>query len=243
MEKILPQDINKFLSDPVNAAKSILDGNRDRLLAEARSELMKQDLFVCWTGRPVVIGQPTGSSTPFEDMAENEPATIPMPMFATRPMTMNSKRLVDIPHNSMVGQQRQQISELQFDKLPYPQSFLMWKIQFKTQVTTCSDFPSEAMLWIKELEMVDSLDELKSSPRRWSITKNADLTTVCPESFRETRCIGHAGERVKCTKHSSPSKGKFEVSFIWRSENFGEPWCIVFIWAGKLDQEFCVQKR
>ena len=29
---------------------------------------------------------------------------------------------------------------------------------------TYSDFPSEAMLWIKEVEMVDSLDELKSSP-------------------------------------------------------------------------------
>ena len=30
-------------------------------------------------------------------------------------------------------------------------------------MTTCSDFPSDAMLWIKEVEMVDSLDELKSS--------------------------------------------------------------------------------
>ena len=33
----------------------------------------------------------------------------------------------------------------------------------KNQVTTCSDFASEAMLWIKEVEMVESLDELKSS--------------------------------------------------------------------------------
>ena len=30
-------------------------------------------------------------------------------------------------------------------------------------MTTCSDFPSEAVLWIKEVEMVDSLEELKSS--------------------------------------------------------------------------------
>ena len=28
---------------------------------------------------------------------------------------------------------------------------------------TCSDFPSDATLWIKEVKMVDSLDELKSS--------------------------------------------------------------------------------
>ena len=40
---------------------------------------------------------------------------------------------------------------------------LAWKIRFKTQASSCSDFPSEAMLWIKEVEMVDSVDELKSS--------------------------------------------------------------------------------
>ena len=89
--------------------------------------------------------------------------TIPMPIFATRPLTTSSKNPVDIPQNYVVGQQRQQISELQFDKFPIPQSSLVWKIRFKTQVTTCSDFPSDAMLWIKEVEMVDSLDELKSS--------------------------------------------------------------------------------
>ena len=34
----------------------------------------------------------------------------------------------------------QQISELQLDKFPNPQSFLVWKIRFKNQATTCSDF-------------------------------------------------------------------------------------------------------
>ena len=86
-----------------------------------------------------------------------------MPTFATRPLTTSSKNLVDIPQNYVVGHQRQQISELQFDKFPNPQSFLLKKIRFKTQVTTCFDFPSDAMLWIKEVEMVSSLDELKSS--------------------------------------------------------------------------------
>ena len=54
--------------------------------------------------------------------------TIPMPRFATRPL-----------ENNMVGQQRQQISELQFDNLLNPQSFLVWKIRFKNQVTTFSE--------------------------------------------------------------------------------------------------------
>ena len=76
---------------------------------------------------------------------------------------MSSLLPVEFPQNSMVGQQRQQRSELQFDKFPTPSSFLCWKIRFKTQVTTSSDCPSEAILWVKEVEMVDSLDELKSS--------------------------------------------------------------------------------
>ena len=83
--------------------------------------------------------------------------------FAGRPSTMSSIMPVEFPQSSMVAQQRQQISELQFDKFPDPQSCLVWKIRFKKQVTTCSYFPLEAMLWIEEMEMVDSLQELKSS--------------------------------------------------------------------------------
>ena len=78
-----------------------------------------------------------------------------MPTLAGKPSTMSSLILVEFPQNSMVGQQRQQISELQFDKFPDPKSFLVWKVRFKNQVTTCSDFPSGAMSWIKEVEMVD----------------------------------------------------------------------------------------
>ena len=77
--------------------------------------------------------------------------------------TMSSITPVEFPQNSVVGQQRQQISELQFDKFPTPKSPLVWKIHFKNQAIACSDFPSEAILWIKEVEIVDSLEELNSS--------------------------------------------------------------------------------
>ena len=60
-------------------------------------------------------------------------------------------------------QQRLQISDLHFDKFPNPATFACWKIRFKTEVCTCSQFPTEAMLWIKEVEMVESVDDLKSS--------------------------------------------------------------------------------
>ena len=38
-----------------------------------------------------------------------------------------------------------------------------WKIRFKTQVSSRSEFPSDAKLRIKKVEMVDSVDEFKSS--------------------------------------------------------------------------------
>ena len=44
-------------------------------------------------------------------------------------------------------------------QIPYSSSFLAWTTRFKTQVSNGSDFPSKAMLWIKEVEMVDSMDE------------------------------------------------------------------------------------
>ena len=56
-----------------------------------------------------------------------------------------------------------QISDLHFDKFTTPSTFACWKIRFKTEVCTCSQFPAEAMHWIKEVEMVDSVDDLKSS--------------------------------------------------------------------------------
>ena len=65
--------------------------------------------------------------------------------------------------NKGADQQRLQISDLHFDKFPDPTTFACWKIRFKTEVCTCSQFPTEAMQWIKEVEMVESVDDLKSS--------------------------------------------------------------------------------
>ena len=60
-------------------------------------------------------------------------------------------------------QQRLQISDLHFDKFPKPATFACWKIRFKTEECTCSQFSTEPVLWIKEVEMVESVDDLKSS--------------------------------------------------------------------------------
>ena len=41
----------------------------------------------------------------------------------------------------------------------HPATFACWKIRFKTEVCTCSQFHTEATHWIKEVEMVDSVDD------------------------------------------------------------------------------------
>ena len=66
-------------------------------------------------------------------------------------------------NNYGADQQRLQISDPHFDKFPNPATFACWKIRFKTDVCICSQFPTEAMLWIKEVEMVEPVDDLKSS--------------------------------------------------------------------------------
>ena len=69
----------------------------------------------------------------------------------------------DSSKNYGADQQRLQILDLHFDKFPTPATFACWKIRFKTEVCTCSQFPTEAMQWITEVELVDSVDELRSS--------------------------------------------------------------------------------
>ena len=78
--------------------------------------------------------------------------------------------------NCGADQQRLQISDLHFDKFPTPTTFACWKIRFKTEVCTCPQFPTEAMLWSKEVEMVKSVDDLKSSSSvRGSRTPNFEV--------------------------------------------------------------------
>ena len=69
----------------------------------------------------------------------------------------------DFSKNFGADQQRLQISDPHFDRFTTAATFACWKIRFKTEVCTCSQFPTEAMQWIKEVELVDSVDELRSS--------------------------------------------------------------------------------
>ena len=82
----------------------------------------------------------------------------------------------DFSKNYGANQQRLQISDLYFDKFPTPSTFACWKIRFKTEVCTCSQFLTEAMQRIKEVEFVDLADELRfSSSTRGISMQNFEL--------------------------------------------------------------------
>ena len=93
---------------------------------------------------------------------KNKIETFPTPRFAR---TRNSLFPAEgvYPQNYMVEQPRLQILELHFGNFFAPSTLSCWKIRFKTQVSACSSSPSEAMLWIEEVDMVDSVDDLTSS--------------------------------------------------------------------------------
>ena len=101
----------------------------------------------------------------------------------------------DSSKNYGADQQRLQISDLHFDKFPTPATFSCWKIRFKTEVCTCLQFPTEAMQWIKEVELVDSVDELRSS----SSTRGISMP-----NFLDARIASALNKII----HNSISKGK-----------------------------------
>ena len=116
-----------------------------------------------------VFANPTASSSAPYPQESNPMSECQTPVQDQRCQSRPSARNSFIPSGRGFSkkygadQQRLQISELHFDKFLTPTTFACWKIRFKTEECTCSQFPTEALLWIKEVELVDSVDDLKSS--------------------------------------------------------------------------------
>ena len=91
----------------------------------------------------------TGISEPIHSTAEKNENRTPVQdqRCQSGPSAKNS--VIPSEGNSFknygADQQRLQSSELHFDKFPTPATFACWKIRFKTEVCTCSRFPTEAM--------------------------------------------------------------------------------------------------
>ena len=104
-----------------------------------------------------------------------------------------------------------QVSELHFDKFPTPATFACWKIRFKTEVCSCSQFPTEAMQWIKEVELVDSVDDLKSSSSTRGISMpnfevlNARIASALNKIFHNS----HFKRRISLEEQKAQKEDRF----------------------------------
>ena len=117
----------------------------------------------------------------------------------------------DALKNYGADQQRLQISDLHFDKFPTPATFACWKIRFKTEVCTCSQFPTEAMHWIKEVEMVDSVDDLKSSSsiRGISMPNFEVLDARIASALNKIIHNSHFIRRISLEEQKAPKENRF----------------------------------
>ena len=117
----------------------------------------------------------------------------------------------DYSKNYWADQQRLQISDLHFDKFPTPATFACWKIRFKTEVCTCSHFPTEAMQWIKEVELVDSVDELRSSSstRGISMPNFEVLDARIASALNKIIHNSHFKRKISLEEQKGPERGRF----------------------------------
>ena len=122
--------------------------------------------------------------------------------------------------NYGADQQRLQISDPHFHKFTTPATFACWKISFKTEVCTCSQFPTEAMPWIKEVEMVESVDDLKSScSNRGTLVPNFEVLDARSASalnriIQDTRCEKKVSvEEMKTHKEDRCLRGR-QIAYL-----------------------------
>ena len=122
-------------------------------------------------------------------------------------------------NNDGADQQRLQISDLHFDKFTTPATFACWKIRFKTEVCTCSQFPTEAMRWIKEVEMVDSVDELQtsSSTRGISMPNFEVLDAKIASALNRIIHNTHFKKKVSLEEEEAPEAGPLSPRKTYRS--------------------------
>ena len=96
------------------------------------------------------------------------------PRFARILQTVKLLHLMDevYPQRVMVETHKGSLGDLQCEKFPTPPSLSCWKTNFKIKVCFGSDHPKEAMPWIQEIELANSIEHMKTSQ---SITGR-----VCP---------------------------------------------------------------
>ena len=140
--------------------------------------------------------------------------------------------------NYRADQQPLQISDPHFDKFTTSAAFACWTIRFKTEVRTCSQFVKEAMLWIKEVEMVESVDDLKSS-RSIRGTQGQDFEVLNAKLASALNRIIH-NTRFKKKISLEEMKAQKEDRFpSWKTDRLPDLWVLPGHWSQWFCGELC----
>ena len=161
------------------------------------------------------------------------------PRCQSRPSARNSviPSEGEFSKNYGADHQRLQISDLHFDKFPTPATFACWKIRFKTEVCTCSQFPTEAMLWIKEV-LVDSVADLKSSCSLRGI-RTPDFVVLDAKIASALNRIIHNTPNQKRGQSGgtkSPKRGPFPS---WKTDCSPDLRILLGHWSQRFCRELC----
>ena len=84
-------------------------------------------------------------------------------------------------------------------------------MRFKTEVCTCSQFSTEAMQWIKEVEIVDSVDDLKSSSsiRGFSMPNFEVLDARIASTLNKIILNSHFKRRISLQEQKAQKQDRF----------------------------------
>ena len=135
---------------------------------------------------------------------------IPTPRFARKFSTWN-------PQKCMVAQPRNQVSEMHFNKCPDPSTLQCWKTRW---VCACSNSPTEALLWMKDVEMVASVDDVGSSQSIGGrIFPNSEMLDakdcVRLEEGHHESTLPEESQSVWRSK-----RPKWKTDFLWKTDAF-----------------------
>ena len=109
-------------------------------------------------GEPVFLSTERSAARINETKKDTQSFTaIPTPRFAGHVPTWNPPSFAEgsYPQNYVVEQPKNQISDMHFDKFPMFSSFPAWRTSFKTEMFLCSNYNSETMRWIEEVDVAD----------------------------------------------------------------------------------------
>ena len=96
-------------------------------------------------------------------------------------------------------------------QVPYTSNLCLLEDKVQDRGCTCSQFLTEAMQWIKEVEMVDSVDELRSSSSIWciSMTNFGVLDARIASALNKIIHNSHFKRRISLEEQKAQKQDRF----------------------------------